>query len=170
MKTYSTMLRTSLVTLFSFNLFVGCALFRENTGPTPSFAPREQVYYGSYDTVWRAAQIALQSYPMRINNMDSGVIETEGIRGYKAWTPPYNPNATSGGLNYVLNVRLIKGSTDGRESIKVSILKSIELNPDFFADVKKMPSDGLEEKVILYRISRELQIEKVLEKAQKANH
>jgi hypothetical protein len=145
----------------------GCALFRENNGPPRSFTPREQLYYASFDNVWRCAQLALQNYPMRINNMDVGIIETDVLRGYKIWTPPYSPGIASGGLGYYLSLHLVKGTIDGRETIKVSVVKNLELHTDFFADPKKLASDGLEEKTILYRIGRELQIEKALEKAQK---
>jgi hypothetical protein len=145
---------------------VGCALFRENSGPPPSFDPREQIFYGSFDAVWRVTQIALQSYPMRVNNMDTGVIETEPIKGYKVWTPPYNPDMATGGLSYFLNVRVTKLSNDSRDGVKVSIVKNIELARDFFSEVDHLPSDGLEEKTILYRINRELTIDKALEKAQ----
>jgi len=152
----------------SFSFISGCALFRENSGPPPSFAPRDQFFFSSFDNVWRCAQIAMQAYPMRINNMDSGIIETESIRGYKVWTPPFSPEATSGGLGYYINIHIVKGVIDGRDTIKVSVSKNIEITPDFFSEPKKLPSDGLEEKAILYRIGRELQIEKALEKALRA--
>jgi len=128
------------------------------------------MYYGSFDQVWRATQLALQNYPMKINNMDLGVIETEQIKGYKVWMPPYKSEQSSGGLAYSLNVRLIKGKTQGRDVVKVSILKETQIQKDFFSEPVRMPSDGLEEKAVLYRIGRELLIEKALEKAQeKAN-
>ncbi len=152
--------------LFIFAL-AGCALFRENAGPPPSFGPREQVYNGAYDSIWRATQIVMQSYPLRVNNMDGGMIETESIRGFKGFTPPYEPNTTSAGLSYALTVRLVKGFVNDKDTVKVSILKSIELTPDFFSEPKRFPSDGMEEKMLLYRIHREMQIEKAMEKAQK---
>jgi hypothetical protein len=138
----------------------GCALFRENAGPPTSYAPREQFFTANFEVVWRAAQRALQAYPMRINNMDTGIIETETIRGYKAWMPPYEAAGASGGFAYYLSIHLIKGSAEAHETVKVSILKSAQLNSDFFAEPKNLASDGLEERTILYRIGRELAIEK----------
>lgn len=159
-----------IYSLFFLVILSGCALFRENSGPPETFAVRDEMYYGSFDQVWRAAQLALQNYPMKINNMDLGVIETEQVKGYKVWMPPYKTEQTSGGLAYSLNVRLIKGKSQGRDVVKVSILKETQIQKDFFSEPVRMPSDGLEEKSILYRIGRELQIERALEKAQeKAN-
>lgn len=167
MKTCLRKSHTFLVIFLSFSFVSGCALFRENSGPTPSFTPRDQFFFSNYDNVWRMAQIAMQAYPMRINNMDSGIIETESIRGYKVWTPPFKTELPSGGLSYYINIHIVKGMIDGREAIKVSVSKNTEITQDFFSEPKKLPSDGLEEKAILYRIGRELQIEKALEKALK---
>ncbi len=160
-----------LICSFLFILSLsGCALFRDNSGPPESFVVRDQMYYGSFDQVWRATQLALQNYPMKVNNMDLGVIETEAVKGYKVWSPPFKPEVSSGGMAYSLNVRLVKGRSQNREVVKVTILKETQIQKDFFSDPERMPSDGLEEKSILYRIGRELQIEKALEKAQeKAN-
>jgi hypothetical protein len=97
--------------------------------------------------------------------MDLGVLETDEIKGYKVWMPPHRASS-SGGLSYKLNVRVVKGSVEGRQSVRVTVMKDLELKKDFFADTKKLPSDGLEEKSILYRVRRELLIDKALQKAQ----
>lgn len=147
-------------------LFSGCALFKENKGPPPTFAPREQIYHYNFDKVWRATQLALQAYPMKINNMDLGVLETDYVKGYNVWTPPHKPNARSGGMSYRLIVHVVKGKTDGDSAVKVTLMKELELRRDFFSEPQQLPSDGLEEKSLLYRIERELQIERALERLQ----
>lgn len=162
-KTSHIFLATWLISSFA----TGCALFRENKGPPPTFASQERAFFAPYDSVWRATQLALQYYPIRVNNMDTGTLETDTIRGYKAWTPPHNPNQASGGYSYYLSIRLIKGNVNGSDATKVNIMKHATLSADFFTDPQKLPSDTLEEKVLLYRIGRELQIDKLLEKAQK---
>ncbi|MCB0362431.1 MAG: hypothetical protein KDD35_06905 [Bdellovibrionales bacterium] len=162
--------------IFSFFPFVwifpiisGCALFADNKEPPPSFGPREQVYYAEFDQVWRATQIALSKYPIKINNLDLGILETDTVKGYKAWMPPHKSSA-SGGLSYNINVRVVKGGVENRPAVRVTIIKEIELKRDFFAEVQRLPSDGLEERSLLYRIGRELQIDRALKKAQDANN
>ena len=54
-----------------------------------------------------------------------------------------------------------------KAATKVTLTKDVTLQSDFFSDPKFLPSDGLEEKTILYRIGREIQIERALAKAQK---
>ena len=61
----------------------------------------------------------------------------------------------------------VRGAFENRAATKVTIVKESNLQPDFFSDPRALPSDGLEEKAILYRIRREIEIERALAKAQK---
>lgn len=161
-------------TLWIFSLLLtgvvstACALFGPTRGPEPTYSPRENVFFAAYEEVWRASQLALQNYPMRVNNMDLGVLETDIIKGFSAWTPPHDPEQRrSTGLSYKLSVRVIRGNVDGKEAHKVTIKKDIQVQRDFFSNPEPRPSDGLEESVILYRIGREILIERALQQAQK---
>lgn len=160
------MSRNLLLALALFYLS-GCALFEERKGPATYFGPREQVFYASYDEVWRASNLVLQPYPLRVSNMDQGLLETDTIRGFKVWTPPFSPNSTTAGQAYKLTLKILRGKFSGTAATKVSILKDASVQSDFFSDPKPTPSDGLEEKALLYRIAREIQTERALAKVQK---
>lgn len=131
------------------------------------YGPREQVYYANFEEVWRAVNLVLQPYPLRVSNMDQGMLETDEIRGYRVWAPPYKSETASNGETYRLTIRVIKGSLSSKTATKVTVVKDSQLRVDFFSDPKALPSDGMEEKSILYRIGREIQIERALAKAQK---
>jgi hypothetical protein len=150
-----------------FLLLTSCALFIERKGPETSFLPRDQVYKASYEEVWRASNLVLQPYPLRVSNMDQGTLETDVIHGFKVWMPPYKPDSATAGQSYKLTLKILRGNFSGGPAIKVSVLKEASTQHDFFSDPKNMPTDGMEEKAILYRISREIQVERALTKAQK---
>ncbi len=157
---------TRIVLLSSLSAaLTGCALFSDNSGPEPSYAPREQVFSAPYDKVWRATQLALKDYRMSVNNMDQGVIETEPRRRPDLWTPPHRPNYQPGGVSSWLSIRVLRGQIEGRPAIKVSVRKNTEQASDFFSEPRPLPSDGLEEEALLYRIERELFLEQALERA-----
>ncbi len=156
--------------IFSFSLSLllsACALLpakhkSEVTGPV------EQVFHASYEEVWRASQLALQNYPMRVNNMDLGLLETDVIRGFSStWTPPHQTQNPSGGLAYKIVVKVVKGSLQQKAAQQVSVFKDVSLQKDFFSDTQKKASDGLEEQSILYRITREIQIDRAIQKSAK---
>ena len=144
-----------------------CALFEDRTGPVKYYGPREEVYFANFEEVWRSLNLVLQPYPLRVSNMDQGMLETDSIRGNRVWSPPYKGGKTAGGEMYRLTIRVIKGAFENRAATKVTIVKESNLQPDFFSDPRALPSDGLEEKAILYRIRREIEIERALAKAQK---
>jgi hypothetical protein len=161
------MFNRCLVTIFFLTLN-GCALFEDRKGPITFFGPREQVYYATYEEVWRASNLVLQSYPLKVSNMDQGLLETDAIRGLKVWTPPYkNEGSATAGESYKLTLKILKGGLNGKSATKVTVLKDDSIQHDFFSDPRPIPSDGLEEKSLLYRIGREIQTERALNKAQK---
>lgn len=154
-----------LILFSSALLLTSCALF--DTVERPSvIEPLEDTYNAPFENVWRATQLALAKYPLRVNNIDIGVIETEFIRGPKAWHDPDLKKGTSGGRSYRLKVRLIRGKNSFGSATKVSIYKEIKYQKNFFSNAKVLPSSGLEELTLLYRIDRELLVEKTIERVQ----
>lgn len=151
---------------FLAQALTACALFQEQSGPKTFMGPREEVIYASFEEVWRAVNIVMQPYPLRLSNMDEGLLETDSLKGYKTWEPPFKQRKPSG-LVYKLSVRVVRGSSQGLKATKVIILKDAQVQRDFFSNSKQVPTDGLEEKVILYRIKREVQLERAVNLAQK---
>lgn len=157
--------------IFSLSLIflslTACALFEERKGPARYYGPREQVYFAKFEEIWRAVNLVLQPYPLRVSNMDQGMLETDTIRGDRVWSAPFKSDAATNGETYRLTIRVIKGALDNRAATKVTIVKEASLQRDFFSDPRPLPSDGMEEKSILYRIGREIQIERALARAQR---
>lgn len=163
-------LHTYRATLWTFKALLvlslsGCSLFQPSSNNLETRGPVTQVFEGSYDEVWRSVQKALIRYPIRINNIDEGIIETEQIRGSERFTPPPPLSPYSPSIRYRLKIQAIRGVTaEDTPSVKVRIQKEKVLRRDFITE-EEHPSDGLEEKSLLYRIGRELQIERGLRRA-----
>lgn len=144
----------------------GCSLFDTQADPRANLnkaASRQRVFFANYDLVWRAAH-AVVKYPLSVDNQDTGVIETENIKGVDGWVPPESSVSPSSGIRYKITLLFAKGKTDGREATRVTIDKHVEILRDFFSEPETIESDGLEEKIIFYRIERELIINEALRK------
>lgn len=155
--------------IFSLAVLLSCGGCASLTAPPPqksSAPPLEKIFENDLETVWRAIQLAMKKYPVQINDQESGIFETQFIRGEKAWISPPRTELPSGGQRYKISIRALKGKTSV-QSTQVSILKRAEIQRDFFSEVEKEPSDGLEEASIMYRIEREIAIEKALQKLKK---
>ncbi len=120
-----------------------------------------RVFKVPYETVWRATQQAMLNYPMNINNMDTGHLQTLYITGKHRYQAPHQESINlPSGYQYRLNINLIKGD----ELTKVVISKEARLQKDFFSEPQELVSDGFEEQVLIYRIKREILIENLLKK------
>lgn len=151
-------------------LFLGsaCSLFDRQADPENAIlkqSTRQKVFFAAYDTVWKAAHTTIK-YPIAVENQDTGYLETEFIKGVDGFLPPEVLKPPSAGIRYKLIFNFAKGKTEGRESTRVTIEKKIERLRDFFSEADNMASDGLEEKVLFYRIEREIVIAEALKKAQ----
>lgn len=127
-------------------------------------SPMKRVYFYPFDNVWRAAQMAVARYPILINNADTGVLETEPIKGDLAWIAPHQTKANTLGRKYKVTLLVFRGKAEGKEGVMVTVKKKVELQRDFLTS-ETLASDGLEESSILYRIERELAIEKAIKKS-----
>lgn len=96
--------------------------------------------------------------------MDNGVLETDWVRALEGFAPPGSSKIPSSGIRYKISLNMVKGRSQGRESVRVTLRKNLERQRDFFSDPEAMVSDALEENVILYRIERELIIQDALKK------
>ncbi|MBK9294414.1 MAG: hypothetical protein IPM57_08205 [Oligoflexia bacterium] len=144
--------------------FIGCA--DNPIADPPIKSPSQRVFYDNYDKVWRAVQLALRKYPVKVNTMESGILETDYIKGDKLFNDP-NEAKTRPGLRYKIIVRAIKGKIESKSAIKVTVLKNAEIQTDFFSGFKALGSNGLEEELLLYRIGRFIEIDNALTKASK---
>ena len=119
----------------------------------------EKEFAANFEETWRALQQAIISYPLKINNMELGQVQTTSIRSGTQFKPPPATNIKAAGYRYSLTISLLKISP---VITRVSILKDVMVRRDFISKPEAKYSDGFEENQILYRIQRELEIEKIL--------
>jgi hypothetical protein len=146
------------------SLFIsGCVTAPEKPEDVIRKQTRQKIFLAPYDEVWRAAHTVIK-YPIVNENQDTGVIETDYIKAQDGFLAP-EQQMPSSGLRYKIFLTFAKGRSQGQESVRLTIDKKLEKLHDFFSDAESLNSDGLEEKVIFYRIERELLISKGLRKA-----
>lgn len=129
--------------------------------------PKTKTFSASFLDTWKTCLIVLGKYPLKSYDEESGVIETDFIRGEDAWIAPHRKKYVKGGYRYRINLRVIKGKQGKNPVTKVILLKQPELQKDFFSGSEKMQTDGLEELSLLYRIERELALNDALSKVKR---
>ena len=124
--------------------------------------PVSKVFYADYQQVWRATMLALENYPIDMENNEKGYLKTESIQSETIWKFPFFRDKNFNSFKYRLHIKLVKGHADSLSMVKVLVLKKIFIRKGFMNNPERVPSDGLEEKTILYRILREINIEQAI--------
>ena len=124
----------------------------------------QKIFFANYDQVWKAAHATLK-YTIATENQDFGIIETDYIKSVDGYMAPYQNKPELPGSRYKIILNFAKGQSGGRESTRVTIEKKIEVFKNVISDIQTVPSDGLEERIIFYRMERELIIAAALKKA-----
>lgn len=138
---------------------MGCASSEEKSDIHKPFS---RILKSSFDQTWRAAQQAFLKYPLRVNNMDTGTLETQPLKGVNAYTPPHIEKKLASGYEYFITLKVVQMQKNPPLT-RIVLEKENSKKTDFFSESKPIPSDGFEEKKLIYRIKRELYIEGLIE-------
>jgi len=152
-------------------VFSGCSLLEkqpESIDQIIQKASNQKIFFANYDIVWKSAHTAIK-YTIASENQDFGVIETDYVKSVDGWLPPDKTKPEYKSARYKLTFTFAKGKTDGRESTRITIEKKIEVFKDFISETQIIPSDGLEEMALFYRIEREIIIGQALKRAATEN-
>lgn len=141
------------------SLFLSCVF----TTPILSHA---EVYTRAFAAkkkdVWKATLITLSKYPLDKNNQESGEIVTSKIGDSEIYKVPNSKQKHH--QEYKIFINLESRRYKGRKITLVKLEKKIIRKGDFILADKEVESDSIEEQVLLYRISREIKIDRSVSK------
>ncbi len=131
--------------------------------PLPSITHSvSKVFHADYQKIWSATMLALEDYPIEEENNEKGYLKTESIPIETIWKFPVEREDTLKVAKYTIHIKIIKGRSKSQPAVQVSVLKKTILQKGFIDNPKRIPSNGLEERSILYRIHREISIERAI--------
>ena len=135
------------IKLFFLPLFlISCVHTEEKTNHRIFSAPKEKV--------WEVLVETLKSYPLKTIDEQQSYIETEALSGDRFWKAPHQKQKDFSGYSSVISLRLNYTPPLSR----VFINKKVYKQKGFISSKKQIPSDFLEETVLLYQIARELKV------------
>jgi hypothetical protein len=138
----------------------------------PIDRPYSYIFEASFEDVWTAAVAVLDIYSVVEASRDSGLLKTS-VTPYTHNQGLYDhPDQTDrlDEVRYSIQVKLSKGlvAQSGESAVRVQITKLMERYQNLMTEWERIPTDSLEERVILYRIRQKLRIIKEIRRA-KAN-
>jgi hypothetical protein len=134
--------------------------------PRPLDLPFDRRYAASFDTVWSATSQVLDIYAVVRIDRDAGLIETDWTeaRFNKALYDHPEFKDIMESVKYRLKVKLSKGfiAQTGKPATRVQIVKELSEGRNFISEYDRVPTDQIEEKILLYRIDQRIKIAEML--------
>jgi hypothetical protein len=150
-----------LITLLS-----QCASYEKFRYLTEDYEVPAKVFKNNYDQTWLAILQVVKKYDLQLQDQDSGVIKTKWTDNTLQlnFSDSFGSSDSIKAAKFKLIINIVKGFRGKREVSKVTIYKRQMVEQDFLQGSKVVPSDGILEKTILYRIGRSLSITDKLQK------
>jgi hypothetical protein len=131
--------------------------------PRPLDLPFKKYFDRDFDTVWAASVEVLDYYQIVRIDRDAGIIETDWTEARfnrALYDPPPDYKELLEPVKYRLKVKVskLRNKQTGLPSANVQIVKELMEGRTFIFDYERIPTDSIEEQVLLYRIGQRVEI------------
>lgn len=157
---------TSIFTLLSMIILSSCTSYEKYRFITEEYEIPSEVMKSNFNQSWLAVIQVMKKFDLEIQNQEAGIIKTRWIDNTLElnFTDSFSKSDKIKGAKFKLIINLVKGYKGRGEVTKISIYKRQVIEQDTLQGWKELPSDTIQEKTLLYRIKRILDIEKQLQK------
>ena len=147
-----------------------CASYEKFRQITEEMDMPSKVFKSDYNQTWDAVIKVMRKYDLANYNQEAGFIKTRWIDNTLEVNFADSFGASDGvkAARFKLVINVVKGFRASREVTKVSIYKRQLIEQDFLQGWKEVPTDGIIEKTLLYRIGRLIAIDNKLKEIDKA--
>ncbi len=150
-----------------------CSSYEQFRYVTEEFEIPARIFSFDYNQTWLATLEVAKKYDLEFKNQEAGVIKTRWIDNTSEvnFNEKFNSSEGVKAAKFKVIINVVKGYRNGREVAKVTVYRRQMIEQDFLQGWKVIPSDGVIEKTILYRISRQIKIRNNIRKLeeQRAN-
>lgn len=151
-------------------LFVGvislnsCTSYQQFQYLSEEYEIPAQVFDADYTQTWQAVLQEMRKYNLSLQNQEAGVIKTRWTDNTLElnFADSFGSGDAVKAAKFMIIVNVVKGFRGNREVCRVTVFRRQMVEQDFLQGYKVIPSDGILENTILYRIGRNIQIENQL--------
>ncbi len=165
---YNSFIKSLLFCCLPF-IFNSCASYEKFKRITEESEFPAEVFNFDYNQSWQATLEAMKRFDLAVQNQETGTIKTRWMDNTKElnFANSFSNTTDVKAARFRLQVNVVKGFKGDREVTKVTFFKRQLIEQDFLQGWKEEPSDGITERVLLYRIGRILERERKLDLIQK---
>lgn len=154
-----------------FLLFLSsCASYQNFKYITEEFEIPSKVFKADFNQTWQAVIQVMKKFDIASQNQEAGFIKTRWIDNTNElnFSDSFGSSDSVKSAKFKLLVNVVKGFRGSMEVTKITIYRRQLVEQDFLQGWKEIPSDGIAEKTLLYRIERLIQIDNKLKAIDKA--
>lgn len=160
------------------SLFTTCTSYEKYKKITEDFEIPTSVYKSDFNQTWAAVIQVMKRFDLAYTNQEAGKIKTRWMDNTLQvnFTDSFGSSDAVKAAEFLLLVNVAEGFSYGRKVTKVTVFKKQRIEQDFLQGWKEVPTDGIQEKTILYRIGVKIandnklrEIDKAKEKEQLEN-
>jgi hypothetical protein len=151
-------------------LLNGCANYEKFRQITEELDIPSKIYRADYNQSWQAVIQVMRKYDIAQQNQEAGFIKTRWMDNTLEvnFTDSFGSSDSVKAAKFKLVVNVVRGFRASREVTKVTIYKRQLMEQDFLQGWKEIPTDGIIEKTLLYRIERLIATDNKLKEIDKA--
>lgn len=134
----------------------GCASYEQFRYITEEFELPTRVFKADYNITWQAVKQLLVNAEIDAEDAEAGFIKTRPMDNTLEvnFTDSFGANDRVKAAKVKLVINVVRGYRASSEVTKVTVYKRQFIQPDFLTGFREVPSDGIFEKVFLYRLER----------------
>jgi hypothetical protein len=149
---------------------ISCSSYQNFKYVTEEMEMPSQVFKADFNQTWQAVIQVMKKYDIASQNQEAGVIKTRWIDNTIElnFADSFGTSDSVKAAKFKILVNVVKGFRGGREVAKVTFYKRQLVEQDFLQGWKEIPSDGIQEKTLIYRLERIISIDNKLKDIDKA--
>jgi len=137
-----------------------CSSYEQFRYITEEFEIPNKVYKADFNQTWLAVLQVMKKYNLELTDQEAGIVKTRWIDNTLEvnFADSFGSSDAVKAARFKIILNVVKGFRSNTEVSKVTVYRRQMIEQDFLQGWKVIPSDGILEKTILYRVERNLKI------------
>lgn len=156
--------------LFLVTLLTNCTSYEKYKKITEELEIPTKVFSSDFNQSWAAVIQVMKRFDLAYTNQEAGKIKTRWMDNTLQvnFTDSFGSSDAVKAAEFLLLVNVSEGFSYGRKVTKITIYKKQRIEQDFLQGWKEVPTDGIQEKTLLYRIGVKIENDNKLKAIDKA--
>lgn len=143
-----------LTSILCFFVLSSCSSYEKYRQITEELEIPSKIYKADFNQTWQAVIQVMKRFDVAFQNQEAGKIKTRWMDNTLQvnFTDSFGSNDKVKAAEFKLLINVAEGFSYGRKVTKVTIYKRQRVENDFLQGWKEVPTDGIQEKTLLYRV------------------